>query len=233
MKLKLTLLKPNPFRDFKIDPTDPDAVAMLRKSIQEHTFWSGTVARKNKSNGTYETAAGWTRVVAAIEEGVEEADIHIVNFDDHQMVRAYITENVTQRGNAGTAVTGAVATSIVEIAKLLISEPEHLATILATSSKAIEVAQGNLMNGRGVGHELIEAFLHGVPGITTYVVKEQIATLKSSGHYHRLITQIAQEAEAASADEAEEVEQLEKEIEEAPTVKKKEAATRKTNKKRR
>ena len=233
MKLQLKLLKPNPVRDFKIDPIDQDAVAMLRRSIQEYSFWGGTVVRKNKNNGTYETAAGYTRILAAIEEGVEEADICVADFNDHQMVRAYITENATQRGNIGAAVTGAVATSIMEIARLLISDPEHLARILARSSKAIETAQGNLMNGHGVGHDLIEAFLKGVPGITTYIVQEQIATLKSSGHYQRLITQIAEEAEAASANETEEVEQLEKEAEEASTVKEKEATQRKLNKKQR
>ena len=61
------------------------------------------------------------------------------------------------------------------------------------SAKAIESARGNLIAGKGVGEELIKTFLHDVPGISTYVIREQIATLKSSGHYERLITQIASE----------------------------------------
>ena len=231
MKLQLKLLKPNPFRDLKIDPIDQDARAMLRQSIKEHTFWSGTVARKNGS-GSYEVAAGWTRILAAMDEKIEEAEICVVKYDDQQMIRAYITENATQRGNSGTAVAGAVATAIMQIARSLISNEEYLAGIPATSAKAIEVARGNLMNGRGVGHELVEAFLHDIPGVNKNLIKEQLAALKSSGHYERLMTEIATEAEITYGDEAVEVAELEKEAETAPTVKAKEAVERKLNKKR-
>ena len=216
MKIKLELLKPNPFRDLQIDPVDLDAVKMLRASIREHGFWSGTVVRK-AHNGSYETAAGWTRVLAAKGEGIDEAEIFVGKFDDQQMVRAYVAENATQRGNTATALTGAIATAIMQIAKMLISDPEHLPQICETSSKAIEVARGNLMNGRGVGQDLIEAYLHDVPGINESTIKDQLASLKASGHYRRLITQIAEEAAEVHADEAEKVEELTKQVKEAPT----------------
>jgi ParB-like chromosome segregation protein Spo0J len=229
MKLKLQSLKPNPFRDLRIDPIDQDTVRMLCKSIHDYGFWSGTVARKN-GDGGYEVAAGITRVKAALAAGIEEAEIFVADLDDAEMLRVYATENATQRGNSSTAVMGTIAAAIIQIAKSLIWNEEHLRTNFLTSAKTIETARGNLMNGRGVGYELIERFLEDVPGINEGVIKEQIAALKSSGHYQRLMMEIATEAETIHADEIAEVEKLERQAEVAPTVKAKEELQRKLNK---
>lgn len=216
MKLKLKLLKPNPFRDLQIDPIDEEARKALRTSIKEYGFWSGTVVRKH--NGAYETAAGWTRVLAAIDEGVEDADICVAPFDDDTMVRAYITENTTQRGNTATALAGAVATAMVQVAKaLMISGSRSWGNFLNLESPTgVELARGKLMNGTGVGNDLITRYLAGVPGINSSVIKTQIALLKSSGQYQRLMAEIAQEVKAAHAGEAEEVRKLEEEEAKAP-----------------
>lgn len=229
MKLKLQSLKPNPFRDLLIDPIDEDRVELLRKSIHDYGFWTGTVARKNGGGG-YEVAAGITRVHAALKEGIEEAEIFVSNYSDRTMLQIYATENATQRGNTSTAIAGTVASAITQIAKLLIANAAHLCGFQQTSAKSIEVARGNLMNGQGVGRDLIEAYLHGVPGITRNVIGEQLAILKSSGHYQRLMTEIAAQAEITHADEAAEVEELEKEEATAPTVKAKKRAQRRLNK---
>lgn len=209
MKLKLNQLKPNPFRDFIIDPVDPKAQKALEASIGKYGFWSGTVARKR--NGVYEVAAGWTRVKAAIEKNETEADICVADFDDQAMVHAYVTENATQRGNSATAITGAVATAIVQIAKLLIINADNLSTFVAEPTKA----RGIMMQGDGIGAPLIESYLKGVPGINSYVVKDQIALLKSSGQYQRLMKEIAQGIKVSHASEAPEVARLEKELAEA------------------
>ena len=221
MKLKLKLLKPNPFRDLKIDPVDEEARKTLRQSIKDYGFWSGTVVRKH--GGIYETAAGWTRVLAAIDEGVEEADICVLEkdkSDDHTMVRAYVTENATQRGNTATAITGAVATSIVQIAKLLILNSGELSAI----SDSVTTARTSLLSGEGVGGRLIEAYLKGVPGINSGIIKDQLAILKSSGQYQRLMTEIAQEIKASHANEAKEVADLQVKEAKASTVREKRAA---------
>ena len=71
-------------------------------------------------------ASGHHRVEAAkiaASKGIIEpvADIAIGNFDDAAMVRIYIGENATQRGNNGSAVTGGVASVFKYLLKLVLS----------------------------------------------------------------------------------------------------------------
>jgi hypothetical protein len=86
----------------------------------------------------------------ALEKGEEEADICVAPFDDHTMVRAYITENATQRGNTATAITGAVATAIVQLAKALILDDREVVEICATSRESIAAAKEQSMEGEGI-----------------------------------------------------------------------------------
>jgi hypothetical protein len=53
------------------------------------------------------------------------------------------------------------------------------------------------MNGKGIGEPLILTFLHGVPGINASTIKDQLASLKSSGHYAPLTLAANQNASCA------------------------------------
>lgn len=115
MLVNLSELKPNPVRDFTIDPIDQEAIEKLRQSIKDHTFWSGVVCRKK--NGQLEIAAGHHRVKAALAEGITKAEVSVCDYDDADMIRVYADENATQRGNSGTALTGAIAAAIKYLTK--------------------------------------------------------------------------------------------------------------------
>jgi ParB-like nuclease domain len=188
---------PNPFRDHAIDPVDSESLQFIRASIRKHKFWGGSACRR--VNGRLEVASGWTRMQAAIKEGVEYADIYVGDFDDHEMIQAYAKENATQRGNSSTALVGSIASTIKYLARVLCTDLEDIARILAISQKSVECARGNLLSGKGIGHELIEQFLADVPHISESTIKEQLATLKASGHYDRLIAEAAEEVEAVFA----------------------------------
>ena len=95
------------------------------------------------------------------------------DISDADMALVYATENATQRGNSTTAVAGSIASAIRLLTKAILLGHEHLARILATSPKGWETAGGNLTEGRGLGHELLEQFLSGVPHLSKYLVKEQ------------------------------------------------------------
>jgi hypothetical protein len=74
------------------------------------------------------------------------------------------------------------------VARFLATSDKSTARNLAILSESIERLRGNLTSSKGLGHEIIERFLQGVPGLTTYTIQQQLATLKASGDYQRIIT---------------------------------------------
>lgn len=55
---------------------------------------------------------------------------------------------------------------------------------------------GNLTSDKGIGEPIITEFLTGIPGVTENSVRQQLAMLKSSGDYARIITEVKDEIEA-------------------------------------
>jgi ParB-like chromosome segregation protein Spo0J len=219
MRVDLRTLQPNPMRDFTIDPIDPEAVERLRQSIAEDGFWGGIVCRQ-LPDGTLQIGAGHHRVAAALEAGITTADVFVAeDMDDATMVRVYARENATQRGNTSTALAGAVASAVRYLAKVILTggSQKFLGTL-----ENLEVIRGNLTSEKGLGEDVLLKFLQDIPGMTLGSVRHQLANLKTSGDYTRLIADIAQEiaAEEAAAqaalEEAEcERERLQREQEEA------------------
>lgn len=189
MTIELVDLKPNPLRDFDVDPIDPEAVARLQASIKEDGFWGGVVCRQ--SNGHIEIAAGHHRVAAAIGAGIQKADLFVAeDMDDTALARIYARENSTQRGTAnGTARAGSVA------AALRLAAYEILTGTFCGIPQKVEgvskgSADGNIASARGIGQDVILAYLAGIPGITINTVKEDLASLKKSGDYARIIAAV-------------------------------------------
>jgi hypothetical protein len=200
MQVELQQLQPNPLRNFRVDPIDPEHVAKLRESIEEDGFWGGVVCRR--ANGCIQIAAGHHRIEAAIEAGITVADVFVAeDMDDAAMVRIYARENATQRGNSGTALAGSVASAVRLLAKAAMTE--QLSTIVESSRHAEDVTRGHLTSGEGegLGEPLIHRLLHSVPEIGLRAIREQLANLKASGEYaaimHDVEVEIAHEREAA------------------------------------
>lgn len=197
MRVRLKDLKLNPQRSFKIDPINQEAVKSLVESIDEYGFWSGVVCRKR--DGVIEIGAGHCRVEAAMLAGITKADVVVRDFDDGEMARVYATENSTQRGNTSTALVGAIAAAVKTVAKAVL-------TGKGTSDKFIRglhglnTLKGQIQTERGLGAEVITAFLDKVPGMNIMVVKQQLAILKASGGYAEVIEGVRQEIESENAE---------------------------------
>jgi ParB/Sulfiredoxin domain len=192
MLVELRSLKPNPMRDFTVDPMNAEVVEKLRQSIKEDGFWGGVVCRQTR-DGIIQIGAGHHRVKAAILAGVQSADLYVGNadIDDAAMVRIYARENATQRGNSGTAQAGSVASAIRFIAKAVMGgvSQEFL------RNEDVPKIRGNLTSDKGLGQSIIVKFLERVPNINDSTVQQALANLKASGDYARIIREVEAEIE--------------------------------------
>jgi Predicted transcriptional regulators len=197
MRVDLRALQPNPRRDFLIDPIDPEVVERLRQSIAEDGFWGGVVCRR-LPDGTLQIGAGHHRVAAALAAGITEADLFVAtDMDDTAMIRVYARENATQRGLSSTALTGTVAAAMKFVAKsILTGSDEQLFT-----SFHLPTLRERLLEDEGVGRKVLLGFLHDIPGINDRSVQHQLANLKASGDYARIIAQVEQEIAAEHAND--------------------------------
>lgn len=188
MHVVLRELKPNPWRNFAVDPMDEEAIVRLTTSIQEHGFWGGVVCRIN-GDGEYEIACGHHRVEAAIRAGIESADLFVGEFNDASMIQVYALENATQRGASSTASTGSVAAAVRYIAKGVLTGG------LSEFRQSTPELAGNMGSSKGVGWKSVLAVLDGVPGINKNAVDQALANLKSSGEYAAIIEAVEAEIE--------------------------------------
>ena len=203
MKVNLRLAEPNPYRDFGVDPVDPVNVRELAKSIKEHGFWGGMVGRRRPgARSIIQIIAGWHRREAALKAGIEEADIFVGDFDDRQTVRAYADENALQRGNTSTSLAGSVAAAIREILLRGLSSGERQQNLGGPTQD-------------GVGRDAIHKELEGVHGITENVVRTQLATIKATGAYDRIVREVTALVEAEREAELEALAAAEKATREA------------------
>lgn len=161
MLVQLKNLKPNPFRDFAVDPYDDDNIAALEKSIDELGFWSGGVVCRHGKNGDIEIGAGHHRIKAAMNVGRKTAEVFIGGYSDEQMIRVYATENATQRGNSSTAIAGSVASAIQFLARTLLMRSAPLGETTSRASKAASVKASMRVenDGPGIGATAILNFL--------------------------------------------------------------------------
>jgi len=172
-------LKPNPFRDFKVDPLDKKAIANLKKSIEEKGFWGGISCRQ--INGEIQIGCGHQRIEAAKDLGLKEGSVYIGDYDDAQMVEVYAIENATQRGNNSTAIAGSVAAAIQFLTRKVVNGTQPV------DVNRLKVERKYFTTYGGPGRELIFNFLKSVPGITVNSIHDQLVNLKTSGDYDRLV----------------------------------------------
>jgi hypothetical protein len=168
---------------------DKEVIANLKQSIEEDGFWGGIVCRK-LSDGRVQIGAGHHRVAAALAAGVTVADVFVdEDMDDAAMVRVYARENATQRGQTSTAMTGSIASAVKFVAKgILAGAVEEF-----FHSFDLPTLRARFLGDEGVGWTVILAFLHDIPGINAYSIKHQLANLKASGDYARLIAEVERE----------------------------------------
>lgn len=71
---------------------DPDELAKLKQSIQEHGVLQPLVVRPRGER--FQLIAGERRLRAAIDAGIENIPVHIVDFDDQKTMEAALVENI-------------------------------------------------------------------------------------------------------------------------------------------
>ena len=224
MIVDLRKLKPNPMRDFTVDPIDTENVAKLKQSIQEQGFWGGIVCRRLK-DGTIQIGAGHHRVEAAIDAGIRTADVFVSeNMDDANMIRVYSLENSTQRGNTGTAQAGSVAAAIRFVAKELMTGGSGKLDITCLD---FDAAQGNMTSDKGIGRSILLSILEGIPGINDASVRQQLAILKASGDYARIIGEVKEKIDEENREALKALQKAEQEKREAEERERKAEAARK------
>ena len=181
MRVQLKTLQPNPHRDFTVDPISDAAVAALKQSIKQDGFWGGAVV--TKIDGEMFIACGHTRTRAAIESGIKEADLYVVpDMSDEQLIRIYARENSTQRGNNSSAIAGTVASALKYLAR----------QAFGSGSENSEPRSRGI--SQGIGAPQILEFL-GENVLKRSDIEQQLANLKSSGDYARILEEVQEELE--------------------------------------
>ena len=208
--VRLKDLKPNHFRDERVDPIDDEAVDRLADSIRQFGFKSGGVTVRKMSDGELHISAGHHRVAAAIKAGIKEAVVEVETIDDDTEMRWLAQENATQRGQSSTAGLGSIIGAIMVLAPRIMKgeldklPPRYITTVGTKSRKSkpehrtqrdLDKLQAHLTTEHGVGRDIICDFLHGIPGFTINSVHDYLQQVKGTGAYARTITEIADRVE--------------------------------------
>lgn len=184
MNIDLLALKPNPMRDEKVDPIEREHIKEITRSITKDGFWGGVVVGKLKNGGGEVILAGHSRIKAAIAAGHTHADLFVVNDPSpEKMLRIYGMENATQRGVDSTSISGTIAGALKLLARDVLSRTG------ATYKRG---------GPADIGEPAITKFIKSldIPGIDECMVKDQLANLKSSGDYARIIGEVEEALEA-------------------------------------
>lgn len=212
MRVELAKLKPNPYRDFTIDPIDGEMAEQLIASIGESGFWGGSSLRQNEK-GEFEIACGHTRIYAAQKAGITHADLHVGRYDAEKMIRMYATENATQRNGekSGLAIAGAIASAVRYLLKGILKEDKDVQKIFWTSEKSLETIRGQVASEKGLGYECVFRFFHDIEAIKEGIVQYQLGMLKASGDYARIVKEVNDEIALEQLKERAELERREAE----------------------
>ncbi len=95
MKIKVSDLEANPYRNIAKYPIDRSKVDALKTSIKETTFWDNILVRAHPTKkGKYQIAYGHHRHIALKELKLQEVDIPCRTLTDAQMLKIMAEENL-------------------------------------------------------------------------------------------------------------------------------------------
>lgn len=158
MKIKVSKLKPNPFRDIKHYPIDQEKIDSLKASIEDTGFWDNLLCRKSGDN--YEIAYGHHRLEAVRQMGLTDVDIPVKDLDDETMLRIMANENRSEYQSSPVVIHETVK-QVKEYLDAQLAKCEKWTTSdknikgLFENQRAFETAKG-----MGVGRDTIVKFLN-------------------------------------------------------------------------
>lgn len=160
MKIKVSQLRPNPFRNTEKYPADPVRVEALKKSINQTGFWDNVVARPAKPSGKgYELAYGYNRLMALKDLGIKEVDIPVKDLSDAIMIQMMASENMDEWRASPGAINEAVAAAKLYLDTEISKAKNHdqvngdIKVLFATNSQFMQVKKV------GVGQTTLLTFL--------------------------------------------------------------------------
>jgi hypothetical protein len=176
----------------------PPAHALLPPDNIHPGPGNARISRRRRPGAGFRIGAGHHRVQAALEAGITHAELYVSDsFDDDDIVYVYTVENATQRGHSGTALAGSVAAALRLIAKYLLTG--NIRRILQMSERGEQTVLGKLSaeGGEGLGRDLLVRYFHEkkIPGMGDWTVQQQMANLKASGAYARIMREVEVEIE--------------------------------------
>ena len=99
IKIKLSDIEKNPYRDLKRLPLNPEKVEILANSIDETFFWENIVVRSRPDkNGKFQLGYGHHRIEACKKAGIKEATFIVAELTDAEMVKVMSNENMQEFG---------------------------------------------------------------------------------------------------------------------------------------
>ncbi len=176
MKIELSKLKPNPYRDLKKYPIQQERVECLKASIEQTGFWDNILARP--SGNHFELAYGHNRLIALQQLGIKQIDIPVKDIPDADMVRIMATENREQY-DENQAILIETVQAVRDFLNNELSKSDKWDTsnefirCLFESQKAFESTAG-----RGVGQTTILKFLG--KGWKQWKIQHALEVLNSS-----------------------------------------------------
>lgn len=179
MKVSIDLVKPNPFRDFEIDPFDNDQIGNLVSSINQLGQFGAVPVRPHPhEKGAYQQASGHHTVEALRRSGAKEVNIECRERSDDEMALLMGVENLTQRTNSTGAIADAVAAQAYLVAVTQLPDFGQLGTSNSESHRS------KLLNS-GPGRDSILERLRDPSGgnylISKANVTSALQTLKATG----------------------------------------------------
>lgn len=213
MRLPISKLRDNPFRDFTLYPLDEDQVRRLAQSMKSVGFFSGISARP-VAGGFYELAAGHHRKAAAKLAKVDEVEAIVENYSDEQMVQVMALENLAQRGHNAAAILDSVAAySRLVTRQILLGEGVASKYLDATGSKGGGVSLVRMQQdiaSDGPGMRVLYRAMNGfakearkenkdAENVTETDIQNAIATLKAGGVMGTLVVEVYASVEAIRA----------------------------------
>jgi len=145
MRIAVTDLRPNPFRNLKNYPIDQSKVDALAQSIKDTEFWDNLLARRG-DNGAYELAYGVHRLQALKKSDIDEVDIPVRKLDDSTMVKIMAHENQVEWGSSSLIEQETIRTIVKALGEGKIELPK---AVKGTSRGTVRRAPSFLVHADG------------------------------------------------------------------------------------
>ena len=252
MRIDILDLRPNPYRDFVINPIDKEQVKELVKSYQDNGDFGVIPVRKN--GDIYEIAVGHHRVEAMSDAGFHRIDCKVSDFSEDEMISMMIAENATQHGGKPSSQADSVCAAIQRIAYwMLISEtveefnefeskrhPDSSACAHALGffghNAAFTNAKKELLEEGTIGYRTVQKYIGDT--LSGNAIRDTLPRLITSGHIKVVIEKSSIKAEehereiAVQVELARQKEDAKREKEQAAADKARKAAELKAQKAR-